>query len=51
MRIWVVSLAVLGALLLAAPANAYRCGRRPLSYWLANPLLGDDVPGAGALYG
>jgi len=28
-----------------------RCGRRPLSYWLANPLLGDDVAGARALYG
>jgi len=27
-----------------------RCGRRPLSYWLANPLLGDDVAGARALY-
>jgi Astacin (Peptidase family M12A) len=28
-----------------------RCGRRPLSYWLANPLRPDDVSGARSLYG
>ncbi len=28
-----------------------RCGRRPLSYWLANPLGKDDVSGARKLYG
>jgi hypothetical protein len=26
------------------------CSRHPLSYWLAHPLLKDDVRGARALY-
>jgi hypothetical protein len=28
----------------------HRCRRRPLSYWLAHPLMADDVRGLRALY-